>query len=197
VVLEQNEPDQLRPEMATQSWRQRRRDDLTVGGQPAFSAIADHPRLEPKVLDDEVLVAFETRSDRRRDRKPLLLVDHQLLAARPRTFLLATPPRPLLRRLLHARRLQLGLALVPLQPRDLLLQRFDLSVLVGELRQQLFDQAAQRVKRQIINRRGGGLFHTQLRITSYSLCESGGFCEVGRRMLMTMARARTTSLKPD
>lgn len=175
VMLQQNEPKQFRSEMAAQAGRQRCRDHLAVGAQPAFSTVADHPGLEPKVLDDEVLVAFETRPGRRRDRERLLLVDHQLLTARPGAFLAALPPRPLLRCLFHARWLELGLALVPLQPRDLLLQRFDLGVLVRELRHQLLHQAAQRVQRQIVDRQGAGLFHPQCRITSYTSWKSRTF----------------------
>ena len=67
VMLVEDETDQIRPEMAAgrDVDRQRSHHASSVGGQPALAAVADDPRREDQILDDEVLVALEDRPLRR------------------------------------------------------------------------------------------------------------------------------------
>jgi len=120
VILRQDEPAQLRPEVAVDPSRQRRHDPTTIGGHPALAAEPNGDRPQHQILDKETLIALKARSRRHCDAQHPVL-DHDtrdpLAAATPA---LATTGRRLrLARLLHTARLDRRRALEPLQPRDL------------------------------------------------------------------------------
>jgi len=65
MVLGEHETAQLRPEMAIEALRQRRRHDLAVRGQPALALELDNMRMDHQVLHHEAGVALEARVGRR------------------------------------------------------------------------------------------------------------------------------------
>ena len=64
VILCQHEAAQLRPEMAVDPGRQRRHHRAAIGGHPALAAEPDGDRPQHHILDQEILVAFETGARR-------------------------------------------------------------------------------------------------------------------------------------
>ena len=94
----------------------------------------DRLRLNNDVLDDEILIALEARTGFN-----VLGLDHlglmncKLWALGAASTGFALSFRALLRRLLHAARLQLRPAFDPLEPHNLLAQRCDQCILLGNL----------------------------------------------------------------
>ena len=147
VMLQQHEAAQFRPKVAFDTGRQRRHQRPAVGRQPALAAVADDPRLQPQILDHEVLVALEPRAGRRGDRQHPLFADHAL-GGRAALRTLGLGARPSFRRRpLHPRRLDLGPALVPLEPGDLFTQRRVLFPQPDHLAEQLGHQPPQLLRR--------------------------------------------------
>ena len=64
VVLAQDEALEVRAEMAADAFWQRGHHRLAGWKQPALAPVADRPRLDDDILDDEVLVALEARAFR-------------------------------------------------------------------------------------------------------------------------------------
>ena len=62
VVLAQNEALEVRSQMAGDALWQSGDHSLAGWKQPALAPVADRPRLDDDILDDEVLVAFEARA---------------------------------------------------------------------------------------------------------------------------------------
>ena len=124
-----------------------------------MTAITNDPRLEPELLNDEVLITLKAGTCRRGDLKPVLLINYQLLPARPRSFLLATQPFRLGGIFLHARRLQRGAALKAFEPGDFILKRSVLSLKIThmltkptDLANQLFDKLAKIIVCEVVGR---------------------------------------------
>jgi hypothetical protein len=149
VVLEQDEPAQLRPEVADDPGRHRRHDGPAVRGQPALAAEADHVRAQHEVLDQEVLVALEARAggDLRLDHALLVDGEPPDLAGLHGTTP-ALPGRLGLGGLLHAAGLHLGAALHAFKRRDLRPQLGDRLPQGGVLGQQPLGQGLQLTARQ-------------------------------------------------
>lgn len=164
MMLQPDETHQLGTEMTLQAGRQRRHDQLARRRQPAFPAIADHPRLQAQILNDEVVIAFEAPARRRLDAECERLPHHRYPPADARG--LPAPPLALrLRpagRLLHARGLELRPPLVPLQPRDLFFECRVLRAQPRQLGQCRRQPTTQRVQRPIIHRGLTGLHHARL-----------------------------------
>ena len=75
----QHEPAQRRAKATNDPGRKRRDDRTPVRRQPALAAVADHPRHQQQILDDDVLIALEARPGRRRCRQHALLANHQAI----------------------------------------------------------------------------------------------------------------------
>ena len=60
-MARQDEPAQRRAEPADDPGRQGGDDRLSVRRDPALPAIADHPRHQQQILDDDVLISLEAR----------------------------------------------------------------------------------------------------------------------------------------
>ena len=103
MVLQQHETAQLRPKVTSNPGRHRRENGLPVGREPAFPADADDMRAQHEILDDEILVALEARSDRHVGLDDALLVNDQSLGLALLDAALARLVR-WLRLLLHAAR---------------------------------------------------------------------------------------------
>ena len=98
-----------------------RHQHASAGHQPSLATVADDPGVQHQILHDIIVIPFEARTCWNPHGGDELLLDtntwRQFAASTPlRTF--AT--RWCRRRLLHATRLDVGTALQPLQPRDLL-----------------------------------------------------------------------------
>ena len=156
VVLGQDEPLELRPEVPVDTAGQRRDDRAPVRCQPALAQVAHHPGLDRQVLDREGLEALEARSRRNALglHHPLLVGGGQPLAAAPLALAIpALGPLPI-RRLVQARRLRrldVRLAFQPLEPRHLVAQRRVLRRQTGVLLQQPDRQRLEGKGRQRVN----------------------------------------------
>ena len=140
-------------------------DRPPVRRQPALPAVADHPRHQQQILDDDVLVALEARAGRRRGRQHALFADDQAISLGTTSTLalrLARRPRRRRRaRLLHPGRLQLRPRRQPLQPGNLLLESGVLRPQPEHLGQQARDQRPKVPDRQPLDLLGLGQRHGQ------------------------------------
>ena len=129
----QNQAMQIGAAAAHDARRQIGRHRPPVRRHPALAPVERHLGPERDVLNDDLFVAFAARARRRRGRQRHRAVDAQLRHAgaaptRRRRVRLARPLRPrLIRRLLHARRLDRGARRQALQTSDLVLQRLVLD----------------------------------------------------------------------
>ncbi len=146
MILRQDEPAQLRPEVAIDPGGKRCHHRAAVGRHPALAPVANGDRPQNQILDEETLVALEARA-RRHFRRHHPILDHNAahLLATAATALACAGRRPRLARLLHAGGLDRRPALQALQPRDLLAQRRILCRQTRHLTERLDQQASQLV----------------------------------------------------
>ncbi len=85
MMLGQHEATQFRPEMASDTLRQRRHDGATIGCHPTLPPEPDRRRPDHQILDDKVLIALETGAGGHLGRHDTIL------ECDPRQRLLATP----------------------------------------------------------------------------------------------------------
>ena len=145
MILAQDKALEVRPEMAADPLWRRRDHSFARWKHPALAPIADRPRHDDHILDDEVFVALETRAARQAVRR-----EDAGLVGGERCPLGATAPLApaafragCLRRLLHAAGLEFGASLQTLEPRNLLAKRCVLCLQPGVVLQSLQQQRLQ------------------------------------------------------
>ena len=162
-VAGQDEPAQRRAKATNNPGRKRRDDRAPVRRQPALPAIADHPRHQQQILDDDVLISLEARPGRRRCRQHALFPDYQAipLGAAPTPALRLARRLRRLARFLHPGRLQLRPRRQPLQPANLLPESGVLRPQPQHLGQPARDQRPKVPDRQPLDLLGFGQRHGQ------------------------------------
>src|SRR5580704_12191776 len=156
MILGEHETAQLRPEMAIEAIRQRRRYDLAIGCQPALALKVDDVRMQHQLLNHKAGVALETRAGRRCGQLDFaFFIDRQLGPRAAAAAPLVDAAHRLWIGLLHAARFAVRLDLRPrrtaLEPCDLVALRRNRSAQIGHLLQQLHHQQLQLGRRKSVN----------------------------------------------
>src|ERR1700751_3329995 len=140
MILSKREPAQFRAKMPIDAGRQWCGYHVAVWHLPALTAEIDDMRMDRQILHDEACIAFKARARRGIGLDDLFLVDRQLRSGAA-AFAASRASRFVrLGRLLHAARFEIGPAWTALQPGDLVAQRSNHALLLGDLFKQRYHQ---------------------------------------------------------